>query len=391
MHYLLDLPPKKEFPADIMESINLSKDDGEIKLDLLLFYAADALKEAIKDPEFNQRVIQEARNSPNQTANLIKVTKDLPAVSSMVQENLQRIKSEIEGRIFTEINSLSDIDANLVHAHSSNNINRKYELSLFIPNLESLDPLKQPIISPNISVNEEKNPELEDHIIAWYYKKDGTLTQITIGEEEAMHSTNPIFILDNAALENFPSEKQVFKEPDTRNARSITSFHTHEYLIGSSFEASGDSELHVTAVAIDPQGNATLVLRPGNQFTGTFILDKEIDKVPPSGIGQERTRWSQLFNLIDYQSDYAVFWNVFERDWNRSPKWIGSGSAYGNTIHLEGRRKYWDDVYLYDRDEPGQLQNDWPFMHDAFSTGAVLIWGTISGTTFYTRLWKVTS
>ena len=93
---------------------------------------------------------------------------------------------------------------------------------------------------------------------------------------------------------------------------------------------------------------------------------------------------------MNYQNDDAVFWNVFERDWSRSSKWLGDGDAYGETVQLDGNRKYWDDVYLYDRDAPGQLQDDWDMMDIAYINGAVWIFGTIPGTSFNIRLWKVT-
>jgi hypothetical protein len=102
-----------------------------------------------------------------------------------------------------------------------------------------------------------------------------------------------------------------------------------------------------------------------------------------------RTKWSQLFNLNNLQDSDACFWNVFERDWTRSEKWLGDGDAYGGTIQLKGKRKYWDDVYLYDRDESNQLQDDWFFVNSANTNYATWIYGTISGVTFQTRLWKV--
>jgi len=231
--------------------------------------------------------------------------------------------------------------------------------------------------------------KLNDHVVAWYYDKEGNFHQTSIGEEEAMKSSNPIFIIDNAALDNLSVIRKSRANPDTRKARSVTSFHTHEYQIFSSFETTGNSELHVAAAGIKPDGTAINILHPGNQFTDVFITDKEIDKVPPSGIGQPRSAWSQLFNFSNFQNEDAVFWNVFERDWTRSAKWLGDGDAFGTTVQLDGKRKYWDDVYLYDRDEPGQLQDDWALMSIAHSNWAVWIFGTIPGTDFNIRLWKV--
>ena len=42
-----------------------------------------------------------------------------------------------------------------------------------------------------------------------------------------------------------------------------------------------------------------------------------------------------------------VFWNTFERDWNRSPKALGTCEANGKTINLFGEMKYKDNWYTW--------------------------------------------
>ncbi|MCB0686958.1 MAG: hypothetical protein KDC53_10545 [Saprospiraceae bacterium] len=380
----------QDYNDNIFEVIDKSIDQEEVQMDYLLYFAADALKENIRNNIFNRKIIELAGRSPNQTCNIPTLLKELPEVKLIVSEKLLEIQDKILAKAGKAITSLEEIDKNLIHTNPQTNITRKYDLSIFVPNLTTLDPAKHPIFSPNLPVNEEEHPELDDHIVAWYYDENGNFHQTTIGEEEAMSSTNPIFIIDNAALLNLTKIKKERANPNPRTARSITSFHTHEYQIFSSFELTGNSEVHVAAAGITSSGTAINILHPGNQFTGTYIADKEIDEVPSSGIGQPRTKWSQLFNLVNYQNDDAVFWNVFERDWSRSSKWLGDGDAYGETVQLDGNRKYWDDVYLYDRDAPGQLQDDWDMMDIAYINGAVWIFGTIPGTSFNIRLWKVT-
>jgi hypothetical protein len=223
IQYIVDLPTKGEFNVDVNEFTQLSKDKDENKLDYLLYYAADALKELIKDPAFNQKVIEEARKSPNETANVLKIADAMAEVAPSPDQVLQSKRSEIQDKTGVEVNSLSDIDQNLTHTHSVSGINRKYDLAIFVPNLATLDPNKQPIFSPNISVDEGKYPELQDHVIAWIYDKEDNLQQITIGEEEAMKSTNPIFIIDNAALTNLSKDKQ--KRRDLLAGRLVQSRH----------------------------------------------------------------------------------------------------------------------------------------------------------------------
>ncbi len=48
-----------------------------------------------------------------------------------------------------------------------------------------------------------------------------------------------------------------------------------------------------------------------------------------------------------------VFWNTYERDWNRSPKLLGKATACGSTIYLKGNRKYDSEWYAW---MPGTIQ-----------------------------------
>jgi len=133
----------------------------EERLDYLLYYAATAIKDEIKNPSFSEKVIALAKQSPNQTTNLLQLSNELPLIASEAISKLEEQRGEISSRIGLDIRSLEDIDEHLVHAHPRNNISRKYDLSIFVPNLDNLDPKMQPIFSPNIPVDEEKHPEIE--------------------------------------------------------------------------------------------------------------------------------------------------------------------------------------------------------------------------------------
>lgn len=96
IQHAIDLPIKGEFNVDVSEFIQMS--DDEVKLDYLLYYAADALKEIVLNPSFNQSVIDEARKSPNETANVLKLTDALPELSLGANQTLQSRKSEIQDK-----------------------------------------------------------------------------------------------------------------------------------------------------------------------------------------------------------------------------------------------------------------------------------------------------
>lgn len=105
------------------------------------------------------------------------------------------------------------------------------------------------------------------------------------------------------------------------------------------------TEFTVAAYRIDPQGTVHWIYNSSGW--------KEIAKIHKNDIGKLLYKWtSHCNNYTPYSQNY-VYWNTYERDWNRSEKWLGSPNANGTTIHLYGRRKHGHEWYSWD---PDQLQ-----------------------------------
>lgn len=138
-------------------------------------------------------------------------------------------------------------------------------------------------------------------------------------------------------------------------AKTITSFDSYEHSIKSNayrYEpwTSGKSEFAVNAYRIEPNGTVHWIYNPN----GT----KVISGIKINEIGSMRYVWSHhasnwqpwsnpLTPDVTQHGVNMVFWNTFERDWNRSSKGLGACSANGSTIYLAGRRKYTSEWYTW--------------------------------------------
>ena len=137
--------------------------------------------------------------------------------------------------------------------------------------------------------------------------------------------------------------------------KASLSFSSYEHSIKSNayrYEpwTSGKSEFAVNAYRIDPNGTVHWIYDP----SGT----KVISKIKKNQIGSMRYVWSHHAsnwqpwsnpwtpNVTQYGVN-MVYWNTFERDWNRSPKELGTCSANGTTIYLSGKRKYTSEWYSW--------------------------------------------
>ena len=57
--------------------------------------------------------------------------------------------------------------------------------------------------------------------------------------------------------------------------------------------------------------------------------------------------WSNPWTEATQNGVNMVFWNTFERDWNRSSKQIGTCSASGTTIYLAGNMRFSSEWYSW--------------------------------------------
>ena len=369
VEYRLDNIPNLKNEQDIQILLTNPEDKDDEKINNHLYNLSIAVRELIKDKAFNEAIIDLAKKSPTQSANLLDLKTTAPQFYDKINQNL----AELRNNDFNSSGdySIESIANNLTHAPVAPNSDypetaeiEKYVPAIFIPNLEQINSSLQPIISPNIEVNSAKDESIDDYIVSWYYTPSGELNEIILGEETSLNTSNPLFLIDNAVTTLETEENKDFvswnSEPNSSSAKtsstkSTLSFSSYEHSIESNsyrYEpwTSGKSEFAVNAYRIEPNGTVHWIYN-GN---GT----KVISDIKKNQIGSIRNIWSHHAsdwkpwsnpwtpNVTQYGVN-MVFWNTFERDWNHSPKPLGTCSANGTTIHLAGRRKYDSEWYAW--------------------------------------------
>ena len=363
--YSLDNIPIVENNQEIEILLTNPEDKDDEKINNYLYELSLATRELTKDANFNNVIIEMARNSENQTANLL-----------MLEEVSPEYYREINSKLSEKGLSIQSIAGNLTHKPVAPNPKypetakiEKYVPAIFVPNLEIADAAKLPIISPNIEVDCRKDESIEDNIVAWYYTEDGDLMEIMLSEETSLITTNPLFLLDNSVttleveqkkgplLLDGPTEtsKKDIAKAKKSNSGTTLSFSSHELGITSSaydYESwsGGKSEFAINAYRIEPNGTVHWIY----DASGT----KVIRKISSSEMGSIVYKWSHhASDWQPYSNPWTpnvtqngvnmVFWNTFERDWNRSAKGLGTCTANGTTIYLAGKRKYDGEWYTW--------------------------------------------
>lgn len=347
--YQLDQIPLVPNTQDVTQLLLNPEDADDEKINQHLYELSLVTRELIKDAGFNKAIIKLANASTTQTASLLDLETEAPAYYATIDAAL-RVKGL----------SLKELAKDLTHRPLNPNPDfpetaqvEQYFPAIFIPNLAQIDPDKQPLISPNIEVDSRNDESLEDNIVAWFYTEAGELQEIMLSEETATQTSNPLFLLDNAAVytgkpmshavqmeERVDEEGNVY---DTRGQKVPMAFHSNEFSIehGYRYESGwgNKSEFCIVAYRIDPSGTVHWI------YSGSGW--KKIAEVKPSQIGQLLGKWTlHAPNWEPYSTNY-VFWNTFERDWNRSLKDLGDPSANGLQIYLAGNMKYSGDWYAW--------------------------------------------
>lgn len=287
------------------------------------------------DQSFISRTLEKAAQSYNSCANLNELVSFLHKKST--DQRYNQLAVAVKN---ADLTHLSQNPFNSVEIEN-------YIPAIFIPNIETSDMNKSPIISSGIEVNSELPgmEEYEDYIVGWYNDEDGNFIEILLNEEAAMTTTHPLFIIDNAEEEFTSMNKSLRTKPyqisSLKSASSSEEVHTNEYKINYRYENTGDSEFCITAALIDENGNAGFIL-----YDGGIKEWKRIAKVDKHDIGDQLHHWEQFcsYEVEPYTSNFA-FWNTWERDWAQSRKSLGSATANGKTIHLYGRRRFSSEWY----------------------------------------------
>lgn len=371
MTYSLDKVPLDKYDSNISKSTTVTDiktlmtnpdDADDEKINNYLYEISIATRDLIKDPAFNQAIISLAQNSETQSANLL----DLERVAPIYY-------NAINSKLSSKNLSLTTIANDLTHAPIAPNMTysetaetEHYVPAIFIPNLDRLNSQLQPIISPNIEVDSRSDERIEDNIIAWFYPSatSSAVTEIMLSEATSLSTTNPLFLLDNAVTTLKTKENKKFTPLITKgdpvspkSTNGTLSFSSYEHSIESQayrYEPwnSGKSEFAINAYRIEPNGTTHWI------YNNTSDNSKVINEIKKNDIGSIRFKWS--YHAANWQpwsnpwtpdvTQYGVnmvYWNTYERDWNRSPKGLGTCSANGSTIHLAGRRKYTSEWYAW--------------------------------------------
>lgn len=324
---------------DVEELKKNPNDADEEKLNNQLHLIAEATKDLIKDPNFNQIIIQMAQENSNQTAYLLdletKAKSYYDAINTKLQINNTNLKAIASFMTHSPTNPNPDYPETAVI--------EKYEPGIFIPNLDKVNNTWQPLISPNIEVNSLLNIDdspLEDHVITWYFDALGNQHEILIGEAISEQIENPIFLLDHASTKT--KNTPVVPKSSGGNCSGTKRFDSKEIKIKPGYRhetGTSRSEFCIQAYRIKSNGTVEWVYDPSGW--------KKIGEVHKSNIGTNQT--FQTLHACNYEpySQNRFFWNTYERDWNRSPKDLGSASYAGKTIYLGERMRYDGDWYAW--------------------------------------------
>jgi len=193
-NYTLDQVPIIENVQNTKELLSLTNDKDDEKIFGFCYEIGLATRELIKDSKFASTMVALAKENPIPVVYLMDLEQDAPEYFRIINENLAEKNL-----------SLEYIKENMTHRPILPNPEfpetaelEHYEPAIFIPNLKQVDTDKQVLLSPKVVTDGDKNPELEDYIVTWYYTEAGDLREILVSEETSLKTTNPLFIIDNA-------------------------------------------------------------------------------------------------------------------------------------------------------------------------------------------------
>ena len=352
--YTLDQVPLLENEQDINKLMLNPNDKDEEKLNNYLYEIGLATKDLIKNEEFNQTIIKMAKNSDNQTAYLLDLKTEAPIFFNIINENLA--KNSL---------SLERIAEDMTHVPLTGNPEypvtmevEKYVPAIFIPNLNALDNNKQPLLSPNIETDCSQDSDIEDFIIIWYFDENGNQHEIILGKQTSLKTTNPLFLIDHASpkgyLLSITTDNVEQPRPDliaNRGFNDITSFRTKQIGIkpGYGYETGSKNKSEFALAATrTSSGYPSMFVFNNNRRDRSVTYEKMLP-------GTKNVNYYFAPNYVPTYglSGYKVFWNTFERDWNRSPKPLGTAlnvlNEPGNLddTFLSGRRRYLGDWYQW--------------------------------------------
>ncbi len=266
---------------------------------------------------------------------------------------------------------------------------RDQEPTVHLINPEVADFNLPPIISPGLEVEDDSVRGIIDCIVAWYEDEFRDIHQIVISEEEALTSKWPVFVIstidkkDETKIVNglFKNEQLNLGQGVKKGTAAINRFSSCEYRLNEQFESSGNCEFCIVTYKVEDTGYSYLT---DNLYSDNRDDSKKIADVSFSNIGVDLTHWEDFCPNLTPYSDFYVFFNTFERDWQHSLKNIGTiYYPYYNqpTLWISGNMEsssnwYCNDPSSYtwsDRVDLADIESTWAEFYES-DNGHLKIW-----------------
>lgn len=340
--YKLDKIPLINFKYQD-ESIKDISDEDELKLDNMLIQLAEATKEEIKDLNFNKKIIELAQSSNTGTV-----------YYSQIKTSLPLIYDRINQRLASENTSIEDITSRMTHAPILPNSDfpetaelEIYKPAIYIPNFDLVNSQLQPIISPNIEVEYQE----EDCIVGWYFDESGIQKTTLLSEKIAMETTNPIFILNHAIpkckmdligsfYSNVKKGNGLEKSNTYFNSTKIKIKNGYRYESGLGMK----SEFCISGAIVRYNSPPVNFLHITNNNDMSLKI-REVKKSEVESSTMINVTSSHLNQNLTPYNENLVYWNTFERDWNRTLQNFGNGSTFNQDWYVGGNARYSGDWY----------------------------------------------
>jgi len=306
-----------------------------------------AVRGLVTNPEFSKAVIASTKSNDFNIASLEMVFKEYPSFLKEVNSNLitNRDMHEAGHPLNIQVSSFDDLAKKLNYIDKDTTY--PYIPAIHVVNGDNLSMDLPPIVCPNIYVNANKFPELDEYVYAWKLESDGSFKEILINEEQSLHLKNPIFAIDNAEIGMIHRKREstILGMKPLKGLNTTTQFHSCEYRLNYAYESSGYSELCMTGAIITGQNQAYFYLR---ESSGSSIEEwVNLSNCPHDEIGTDKQHWHFVSDQwTPYYSVYA-YWNCFERDWLSGSKNLGTATQYGTPIYLYGKMGNSGDWYAF--------------------------------------------
>lgn len=321
--------------------------DGE-RIEMNLFRISLIARDLLKNGEYNRYLIDKAKTIQNNCVSLNEFSSDKSGSSSTQHK---QYFSLIDDMLLTQdMNRNTDELGNPIKAEN-------YIQSFYIPNADKADFTKKPIICPGLEFDSELDEKYEDYIIGWIPNNSDGFDEIIFNENMMEESTNPVIILDNSNIELITKQKINLKNPPSlssvKASEAQPAISSYEHRIYKRFDNTKHSEFCITAIGFHPNG--TVYVRPLIKNNGTPTEWLKINEIHKNDVNTLIYKWSDLFtssnsmHLMD--TGLKIYYNLFERDWHRSSKPLGTINVSGQgSYYLEGKMQFEGDYYGWDPD-----------------------------------------